>query len=225
MDSEGLRKFFKAGSWRGRSKARVSGQGQRPQLKAAAGGLERSKVGGERVENAGAQREKVELALAANLDEACGFKLFDVVRERGGGDRQRGAGLRAAQRAIGLGDLFKQLEAARIGERFQDGGAFGAGQACGFRRCSGRGWFGGLCDRVHARLTDIGCNGIAAGTSVPLGSEGKLRGSERCMRGVIQVTPLSATKVRFNPRGKVNSNDIYRPRSGDFSRLYAACGR
>ena len=53
--------------------------------------------GGEGVENSGAQGHVVELAFAADVDEAGGFELLDVMGERGGGDRQSGACLRAAQ--------------------------------------------------------------------------------------------------------------------------------
>jgi len=76
----------------------------------------------------------VELAGALNLNEAGSFELLDVVRERGGGDGQRGAGLGATERASGLGDALKEIETARVGEGFEDGGAaFG-------RYSSGFGW-------------------------------------------------------------------------------------
>ena len=68
----------------------------------------------------------MELALAADVDEAGGFEFLDVVREGGGGDGQCGACLRAAQGTTGFGDALEQLEAARVGEGLEDGGAAGA---------------------------------------------------------------------------------------------------
>src|SRR5580658_3913703 len=93
--------------------------------------VERSEDGDEALHDAGAEGEEVELSLAANLDEAGGFELLDVVGEGGGGDGEGGAGFSAAQRAAGPGDALEQLEAARIGQRLEDGGAAGAREAEG----------------------------------------------------------------------------------------------
>jgi hypothetical protein len=49
------------------------------------------------LQHVGAEGEEVEFAFAANVDEAGGFELLDVVGEGGGGDGQGGAGLSAAQ--------------------------------------------------------------------------------------------------------------------------------
>jgi hypothetical protein len=71
----------------------------------------------------------MKFAFAADLDEAGGFKLFDVVREGGGGNGQCGANLSAAQRAAGLGDALEELETVRVGEGFEDRSAAAAGEA------------------------------------------------------------------------------------------------
>ena len=93
--------------------------------------VECSENGDEALHDAGAQSEEVEFALAANLDETGGFEFLDVVGERGGRDGQGGAGFGAAQRTAGLGDALEELEAARVGERFEDGGTAGAGETGG----------------------------------------------------------------------------------------------
>jgi hypothetical protein len=68
----------------------------------------------------------MELALAANVDQASGFKFLDVVREGSGGDGKGCASLGAAQRTARFGDLLEKFEAARIGKGFKDRGAASA---------------------------------------------------------------------------------------------------
>jgi len=81
-------------------------------------GFEGCEEGADTGEDAGAEGEEVEFTFASDMDEACGFELFDVVRECGGGDGQSGAGLSTAEGAAGPGDLLEELEAARVGEGF-----------------------------------------------------------------------------------------------------------
>jgi hypothetical protein len=95
----------------------------------AGAGFEGGKLGGEGFEDAGAEGEVVEFALAADVDEAGGFQLLDVVGKGGGGDGQRGAGLSAGQRAAGFSDALEKLEAPRIGEGLENGGASGTCEA------------------------------------------------------------------------------------------------
>ena len=71
----------------------------------------------------------MELAFATDVDEAGGFEFLNVVREGGRRDGQGGAGLRAAQWTCGFGDALNELEAVRVGECLEDGGALGAGEA------------------------------------------------------------------------------------------------
>src|ERR1700749_4086471 len=85
--------------------------------------------GGERLQYAGAQAEEVELAFAADFNQSSRLQLLDVVGERGGRDGQRGAGLGTGERAVGRGDFLEQLEARRIGKRFEDRSAASAGEA------------------------------------------------------------------------------------------------
>ena len=109
---------------------------RRSQRRTAGSLLQGGERGGQGVENPGAQGHVMVLAFAANADEACSFEFLDVVRERGGGDGQGGAGLRAAQRTCGFGDVLKEFEAARIGERLEERGAASTGDADG----PGAGW-------------------------------------------------------------------------------------
>jgi hypothetical protein len=104
----------------------------------AVGLFEGGEGGGHGLKNAGLEGEEVELALALNVNQACGFEFLDVVGEGGCGDGEGGAGLGAANGAVGGGDLLKQLKPARIGEGFEDCGAMRAGEADGFR-----GWWRG----------------------------------------------------------------------------------
>jgi hypothetical protein len=83
--------------------------------------------GGERFEDAWAQGEEVELAFARDLNQASGFQLLDVVRERGGGDGKCGAGVGATDRAGCFGDSLEEFETLRIGESLEKSGAMSAG--------------------------------------------------------------------------------------------------
>jgi hypothetical protein len=56
------------------------------------------------------------------VDEAGGFELLDVVRERGGRDGKRGEGIGATERTSGFGDLLEELKTSRVGEGFEDCG-------------------------------------------------------------------------------------------------------
>ena len=93
---------------------------------------ERGEAGDEGIENAGAQGKEMKLALAVDLDEAGGFQFLDVMGEGCGGDGERRAKLGAAQGTGGPGDAFEKLKPLGIGERFQQCGAAGAGEAGGF---------------------------------------------------------------------------------------------
>ncbi len=87
---------------------------------------------GERFEDTWAQGQEVEFAFAGDLNQAGRFQLLDMVRERGGSDGKRGAGVRAAHRARGFGDSLEEFEALWIGEGFEKGGPARAGEADGF---------------------------------------------------------------------------------------------
>jgi len=97
----------------------------------AGGDVEVGEDGDDAFEDAGAEGEEVELAFAADVDEAGGFELLDVVGEGGGGDGQGGTSFHAAQRTACFGDALQQLKAARVGQGFEDGGAARGGEANG----------------------------------------------------------------------------------------------
>ena len=101
----------------------------------AGGDVEGGEEGDDALQDAGTEGKEVELAFAADVDEAGGFKLFDVVGEGGGGDGQGGTSLRAAQRTACFGDALQQLEATRVCQGFEDGCAARGGKADGFGGC------------------------------------------------------------------------------------------
>ncbi len=113
----------------------------------AAGGAEGLEGFCYRVEHTRLQAEQVEFAFALDADEAGSFEFLDVVGERGSGNGQRGARGGAVHGTAGFGDLFQQLEAARVGQRFKDCGAPGAGDA------RGSGWE----SWSHGARLPIGC--------------------------------------------------------------------
>jgi len=66
------------------------------------------------------------------VDEAGGFKLFDVVGKSGGRDGEGGEGIGTAERTGGFGDFLEELKALGVGEGFEDGGLAGLGYSLGF---------------------------------------------------------------------------------------------
>jgi hypothetical protein len=117
------------------------------------GGVEAAEKVNEAFEGAGAEGEEVELAFAADLDEAGGFKFLDVVGEGGGGDGKGSAGLSAAERTVGFGDAFKELETTGIRERLEDGGA-ASGREAG-RPGDGRRVVDDGCGHFRLRILDV----------------------------------------------------------------------
>ena len=97
----------------------------------AGGGLKGGKLDGQGLEGARAERKVVEFSFTANCDKADCFQFLDVVGEGGGGNGQGGTGLRTAERTAGFGNALEKFEAARVGERFQNGSAARSGEACG----------------------------------------------------------------------------------------------
>ena len=93
---------------------------------------ERGESGCERLEHAWTEGQKVELALARDVDQPRGFQFLDVVRKGGGSNRQGRTHLRTAKRARRLRDSLQQFKALGVGEGLENGGALGARQALGF---------------------------------------------------------------------------------------------
>ena len=88
----------------------------------------------------GIEREVDEFALTLGVDEAGGFKLLDVVRERGGRNGEGGEGFSAAERTGGFGDLLEEPKALGVGEGFEDLGLARPREL--FTGLGGRGTFG-----------------------------------------------------------------------------------
>ena len=102
-------------------------------LRAGAGGwAEGLESVGEGFKDAGLDGKEVEFSISADVDESAGLQFLDVVRERGGRNRQGFTGGGAGKRTGSARNAFQQVEALRIGERFEKCRALGAGETRDF---------------------------------------------------------------------------------------------
>ena len=99
--------------------------------------------------------EERELSFAADIDQAAGLELLDVMRECGRRDREGLAGVAATHWATGLRNSLQEFKSLWISQRLQDRGALGAREARGLCRSD---WDRFLLRRRHLTLA-VGCNG------------------------------------------------------------------
>jgi hypothetical protein len=85
-------------------------------------GIERGQAGCDRFKDPRTKGEERALSLALDIDESRCLELFDVMRERGRRDGQRGERLRATEGTARFCDLLQQFKAAWISEGLEDGG-------------------------------------------------------------------------------------------------------
>jgi len=92
----------------------------------AGGRAEGLQVRGNRFKNTWFDREERELSFAADIDQAAGLELLDVMRERGRRDREGLVGVAATQWATGPRNSLQEFKSLWIGQRLQNRGALGA---------------------------------------------------------------------------------------------------
>jgi hypothetical protein len=89
--------------------------------------LEALEVGEEGLPKIALKGEAGKFAFALDGDEAGGFELVEMMGERGGGDGHGFSHIATGSTALAGAKAFEDLEAARIGERFEDGEALPGG--------------------------------------------------------------------------------------------------